>query len=164
MTELTKDIELLVTQHLPALAANELAAFIEQAKIDKRVLEITKNDLEIAKQEVKELRARSNIVEQAARTAAAQKEENDNRAKELATKAAELDAARNKLVADVAMAELKGVKDTMSQFLRNTTVRSNVTESVGIPVPGATGTGNYAGTPGFVQQAAQNRSTTTEQE
>ena len=162
--ELTQEMQALINSHLPQMAANQMAEFIAQAKQDADDLKKTQANLENAEHHLKEYRARHSMIEEVSRANGKRTTELDARDKKLYADEMALDLAKNKLVADVATAELKGVKDTTSLFLRNVTVRTNVTESVGIPVAGNPGGNGYQGSPGYVADKTQSRFESKEQE
>lgn len=162
--ELNQELAALIKQHLPQMAANNLAEFIEQANKDSAALEQVTKKLANTEETLKDYREKASTVEQARRLVVERGEALDLRDKKLYDAELKLDRAQNKLVADVALAELNGVKETMSMFLRNITVRTNVTESIGIPVTGTSGGNGYGGGPGYVADKTQTRFTTEDKE
>lgn len=163
--ELTKEMEALVAQHLPQMAAGQMTEFIAQAKKDAADLRELKAKLENTEHQLKDYHEKASTVEQTRRLCEDRTIKLEAAVKKLRNEELALDLAKNKLVADVAIAELKGVKETMGLFLKNVTVRSNVIETVGIPVAATPpSSGNQYGSPAFVHQQSQNSFKTEEKE
>ena len=154
---LNQDIEKLIAENLPLIAATSLQDFIVQAKADKIRLDKAETEMQLANEQIEDYRKKTATVEQTRRIMDKQIETNEAKEKQLAIIESNLVLLSHKLTADIAMAELKGVKETMAQFLRNPVVRTTVMENVAVPV---TGSGHSMG---FVHQGTQSSTKTEEQ-
>ena len=158
MTTLSQAVQEAIQKDLPGLAAHELATFIKNAEADALALVKAKEQLATANTRIAELKEKMDEhLDLDVRRAHLEKVAVDQQAVELALlkREAQLDA-------QIARAELAGVKDTVGSFLRNVTVRQTVVEDVAKPVVGSPAGGNgYNGSPGYLVRDSRPDTTTT---
>lgn len=161
MITLSKAVQEAIAAGLPGMVANELKDFIVKAEKDAVALQRLTEQLTDRERTITELRGQlekhRSLEErevEIAKSAAA------NQEKELTLLKREAF-----IEAKIAQAELSGVKDTMTQFLRNTTVRQTVIADVSKPVDGmapSSGNGyNSPGIPGMLQRNHDGKPDTT---
>lgn len=160
MTVISQAVQDAIQQNLPGAVANEMQAFIEQAKATEAELKRTKDLLTHSNRTITEKNAQLEAHGELAKreTAVAEREKN--------VQACELVNLQNaaKLEATQALAELKGVKETMGAFLANVTVRTAVQSQVGVPVQGQPGGNGYSPSCGFVVPSTETHVTTETKE
>lgn len=158
MTILSAAVQQAIQADLPGMVATELKDFIAKAEKDAQNVQRLTEQLANSESKVSELRSViQKHLELDTREAEIEKQTNALFEKELSLlrREAFMDAK-------TAQAELQGVKETTSQFLRNVTFRENVIADVSKPVEGSPspGQGMY-GTPGMLQRNGDGKPDTT---
>jgi hypothetical protein len=162
MSEISTAVQAAIAGNLPAAVADELQKFIAQAKSDASALAMARKEIE--NMQAREEKLRAQVADQA---------EIEKREKALADESAklrkrelDLEVAMAKNVAAVAVAEKDATLSVVGLFLKNTTVRTNVVSSVGVPVEGSPGSPQHGiyPTSGTVVQSHDSRVTIVEHE
>lgn len=160
--EISNELQDAIKQQLPGMFASEMQVFIAQARDDAANVKHLKVRIELQDKEEQRLREQLNAhAELSAREQVLAKREALIQALEL-----ELLKKEAKMEANIAIAELTGVKETQDAFLKNVVVRSNVMSSVMKPVEGNPGdpTRGICPTSGTLQQANETHFTTETKE
>ncbi len=161
MSNLDQAVRDAINANLSGIAAAQLKEFITEAEQLKTRFERMKEELAADKLTISTLQARvKEDDELKTRETALARGQEQLRQGELTL---QLNAAKQ--VAEIAVAEKNMTLQVLGMFLKNPVVRTNVTETVGIPVEGCP-PNQYSqnGTGGSVQQTVQTRHTDQTQE
>lgn len=158
MNNLSSAVQEAIQKDLPGLVAGELKDFIVAAEDTANKLQRRQEELAASQREVQILR--DTLAQH--RDIAVREAEVEKQVKAVQEKEMSLLRREAALEGKLAYAELQGVKDTMSHFLRNVTVRQNVVADVAKAVDGMPGNGQGTyGTPGHLVRDQRPDTTTT---
>lgn len=152
---LSQELQDAIAKQLPGMFATEMQGFLAQAKKDAdEVVSLNARVATLKKTETELHDALRQHSEMGVREQALKARETKLQDSEL-----ELLKREAKLEAQIAIAELTGVKYGMEQFLRNVTVRSVVQSSVMKPVEGMPAANGSYGSPGTLMNATDMHTT-----
>ena len=161
MSTLSTAVQEAIKNDLPGLVAAELKEFVARAEKNEGRVQLLTDQLGSRDAKIRELTA----LLEAHKEVAIREQEVANAVAAQQVREIELRNAAASLDAQIARAELQGVKDTANLFLRNTIFRESVVSDVAKPVEGSTsnvpGQHSY---PGMLQRDAHPDVTTTTRE
>lgn len=162
--ELSAAVQQAIAEALPGMAAGELKTFIDTAQQTEKQLARTLTLLAERDKTINDLQATLNMHRNIAERECALEKQAEKIAQDgvdLHQRLLKHELAAARLEAEVARSELKGVRETTSLFLRNTTIHNNVLTQVPVPVE-ATPPNQYgnSGNPAHVQMHTATTATT----
>lgn len=158
MSTLSQSVQDAIAKDLPGLAAGELKTFIENAQKVEAELERTKAQL------VDRQRDNASLKEELSKHRALSELQASLDAEASRLQDRDLTLLKREAILEgkLAQAELNGVRETMSAFLRNPTIRTTVVSDATKPIEGTPpGVGQSYGLPGRLERNGDGRPDTT---